>query len=81
MLIPQSLLVLHRWRLLLKSRGSYTANDAAGRCRSREETAILVVLGRFWSVWYPTDGVGAAFIPICHCSNGPESSVMVSDQF
>ena len=62
-------------------RGSYTADAVDDWCFEGGEMTILVILGRFWSVWYPTDGGSAAFTIICHCGDGPESSIMISDQF
>uniref|UniRef100_A0A7S2KTU1 Uncharacterized protein n=1 Tax=Leptocylindrus danicus TaxID=163516 RepID=A0A7S2KTU1_9STRA len=51
-------------------------------CFCCREMAILVILGRFWSVWHPADDAAdACFIIIFHCDDGPNVCLMISEQF
>ena len=43
--------------------------------------AILVILRAHETVSYPTDGDSTAFILTWPCSDGPESYVVISEQF
>jgi len=79
--VPPPLLVLNQWKLWSVLRGGFPAKDGAGWGFEGGEMAILVILGRFWSVRYPTDGSIAATISICHCGDVPEYLFMASDQF